>query len=244
MKVLCTVQARMGSERLPKKVIRPILDQAMIIYTLNRLKKAKYIDEIVLATTVEAADQHLVNIVKKQGYKVFRGDENNVLKRFVDTYEKYGGDIIVRITGDCPLIDPIIVDNVISYFMINNFDYVRLDVPETFIRGFDVEVFSAKTLLKVWEEVFSLDNSHRYKEHVTLYIYENPDKFKIGFVRGNEFYNKDYRLSVDTLEDFKLVETIFNYFKDEYIEAKKVVKYLDQNPSIANINKDIQQKKV
>ena len=244
MKVLCIVQARMGSERLPKKVIRPILDQAMIIYTLNRLKKAKYIDEIVLATTVEAADQPLVNIVKKQGYKVFRGDENNVLKRFVDTYKKYGGDIIIRVTGDCPLIDPIIVDNVIAYFMANNYDYVRLDVPETFIRGFDVEVFSAKTLLKVWEKVSSLDNSHRYKEHVTLYIYENPDKFKIGFVRGNEFYNKDYRLSVDTLEDFKLVETIFNYFQDEYIEAKKVVKYLDQNPSIANINKDIQQKKV
>ena len=244
MKVLCIVQARMGSERLPKKVIRPILDQAMIIYTLNRLKKAKYIDEIVLATTVEITDEPLVNIVKKEGYKVFRGDENNVLKRFVDTYKKYGGDIIIRVTGDCPLIDPIIVDNVIAYFMANNYDYVRLDVPETFIRGFDVEVFSAKTLLKVWEKVSSLDNSHRYKEHVTLYIYENPDKFKIGFVRGNEFYNKDYRLSVDTLEDFKLVETIFNYFQDEYIEAKKVVKYLDQNPSIANINKDIQQKKV
>ena len=244
MKVLCIVQARMGSERLPKKVIKPILNQPMIIYTLNRLKKSKYIDEIVLATSQENKEEQLVDIVSKNGYKVFRGDENNVLKRFVDTYKKYGGDIIIRVTGDCPLIDPIIVDNVIAYFMANNYDYVRLDVPETFIRGFDVEVFSAKTLLKVWEKVSSLDNSHRYKEHVTLYIYENPDKFKIGFVRGNEFYNKDYRLSVDTLEDFKLVETIFNYFQDEYIEAKKVVKYLDQNPSIANINKDIQQKKV
>lgn len=244
MKVLCIVQARMGSERLPKKVIKPILNQPMIIYTLNRLKKSKYIDEIVLATSQENKEEQLVDIVSKNGYKVFRGDENNVLKRFVDTYKKYGGDIIIRVTGDCPLIDPFIVDNVITYFMANNYDYVRLDVPETFIRGFDVEVFSSKTLLKVWKEVSSLDNSHRYKEHVTLYIYENPDKFNIGFVKGNEFYNKDYRLSVDTIEDFKLVETIFNHFQDEYIAAKEVVKFLDENPNIASINEDIQQKEV
>ncbi len=87
---------------------------------------------------------------------MFRGEEDNVLKRFVDTYEKHGGDIIIRVTGDCPLIDPFIVDNVVTYFMANNYDYVRLDVPETFIRGFDVEVFSSKTLLKVWGGKFLL----------------------------------------------------------------------------------------
>ena len=243
MKVLCIVQARMGSERLPQKVIKPILHKPMIIHTLNRLNKSKYIDEIVLATTIEKTDDFLVNIVKDEGYTVFRGDENNVLKRFVNTYEKHGGDIIIRITGDCPLIDTFILDNVITYFMANNYDYVRLDVPETFIRGFDVEIFSSKTLLKTWAEVSALDNSHRYKEHVTLYIYENPDKFNIGLVKGNGFYNKDYRLSVDTLEDFKLVETIFNHFQDEYIEAKEVVKFLDENPNIASINEDIKQKK-
>lgn len=243
MKVLCIVQARMGSERLPKKVIKPILNQPMIIYTLNRLKKSKYIDEIILATSQGNKEEQLVDIVSKNGYEVFRGEEDNVLKRYVDTYKKYGGDIIIRVTGDCPLIDPFIVDNVITYFMANNYDYVRLDVPETFIRGFDIEVFSSKTLLKVWKEVSSLDNSHRYKEHVTLYIYENPDKFNIGFVKGNKFYNKDYRLSVDTLEDFKLAETIFDHFQDEYIAAKEVVKFLDENPNITSINEDIKQKK-
>ena len=156
MKILCIVQARMGSERLPKKVIKPILGQPMIIYTLNRLKKSEYIDELALATTVEKRDDPLVNVVKREGYKIFRGDEDDVLKRFVDTYEKYGGDVIVRITGDCPLIDPIIVDNVITYFLFNDYDYVRLDVPDTFIRGFDVEVFSSETLLKVWERSFFL----------------------------------------------------------------------------------------
>lgn len=244
MKILCIVQARMGSERLPKKVIKPILDQPMIIYTLNRLKKSKYIDELVLATSVEKADDPLVNVVKSQGYKIFRGDEKNVLKRFVDTYEKYGGDIIVRITGDCPLIDPIIVDNVITYFLSNDYDYVRLDVPDSFIRGFDVEVFTSETLLKVWEKVSSLEESNRYKEHVTLYIYENPNVFKVGSVKGSEFYSKSYRLSVDTIEDFKVVEAIFNHFQDEYVEAKEVVKFLDENSNISDINKDVKQKEV
>lgn len=243
MKVLCIVQARMDSERLPKKVIKPILNQPMILYTLNRLGKSKYIDGIILATSQGNKEEQLVDIVSKNGYEVFRGEEDNVLKRYVDTYKKYGGDIIIRVTGDCPLIDPFIVDNIITFFLANNYDYVRLDVPKTFIRGFDVEVFSSKTLLKTWEEVSSLDNSNRYKEHVTLYIYENPDKFNIGFIKGNEFYNKDYRLSVDTIDDFKLVETIFNHFKDEYIEAKKIVKYLDGNPDIASINEDVKQKK-
>lgn len=244
MKVLCIVQARMGSARLPEKVIKPILGQPMIIYTLNRLKKSEYIDELALATTVEKRDDPLVNVVKREGYKIFRGDEDDVLKRFVDTYEKYGGDVIVRITGDCPLIDPIIVDNVITYFLFNDYDYVRLDVPDTFIRGFDVEVFSSETLLKVWKEVSSLNGSGRYKEHVTLYIYENPDRFKVGIVRGNDFYNKDYRLSVDTIEDFKVVEAIFNHFQDEYVEAKEVVKFLDENSNISDINKDVKQKEV
>ncbi|SDW09714.1 cytidylyltransferase domain-containing protein [Tepidimicrobium xylanilyticum] len=244
MKILCIVQARMGSERLPKKVIKPILGQPMIIYTLNRLKKSKYIDELVLATSVEKADDPLVNVVKSQGYKIFRGDEKNVLKRFVDTYEKYGGDIIVRITGDCPLIDPIIVDNVITYFLSNDYDYVRLDVPDSFIRGFDVEVFTSETLLKVWEKVSSLEESNRYKEHVTLYIYENPNVFKVGSVKGSEFYSKSYRLSVDTIEDFKVVEAILNHFQDEYVEAKEIVKFLDENSNIADINKDVKQKEV
>jgi len=244
VKVLCIVQARMGSKRLPGKVIKPILGQPMILYTLNRLKKSKYIDEIVLATSISYIEEALVSVVRENSFKVYRGDENNVLKRYVDTYKKYGGDIIVRITGDCPLIDSKIVDNVITYYEINDFDYVRLDVPETFIRGFDVEVFSSKVLLQVHDEVSSLRNSSRFKEHVTLYIYKNPDKFKIGYVKGNEFYNKNYRLCVDTIEDFKLVEKIYSYFKDEYVSAKDVVKYLDNNLDLAHINMNIKQKKV
>lgn len=124
MKMLCVVQARMGSERLPGKVIKPIMDKPMILYTLNRLNKSKYIDEIILATSIENKEQPLVDIVEKEGFKIFRGEENNVLKRYKDTVDKFAGDIIIRVTGDCPLIDPTIVDNVITYFKMNNFDYI------------------------------------------------------------------------------------------------------------------------
>ena len=241
MKVLCIVQARMGSERLPGKVLKPILDKPMIMHVLDRLKKSRYIDEIVLATSQQDEEKPLVEAVQKNGYQVFRGEENYVLKRYIDTYRKYGGDVIVRITGDCPLIDPQIVDHVISYYLAYDYDYVRLDVPETFIRGFDVEVFSSKALEKVYEEVDKMDNES-YKEHVTLYMYRNQDKFKVGYVEGQELYNKNYRLCVDTKEDFEVVERIYGHFKDEYVLAKDVVMFLDENVEVARMNSDIIQK--
>ena len=241
MKVLCIVQARMGSERLPGKVLKPILDKPMIMHVLDRLKKSRYIDEIVLATSQQDEEKSLVEAVQKNGYQVFRGEENYVLKRYIDTYRKYGGDVIVRITGDCPLIDPQIVDHVISYYLAYDYDYVRLDVPETFIRGFDVEVFSSKALEKAYEEVDKMNNES-YKEHVTLYMYTNQAKFKVGYVEGQELYNKNYRLCVDTKEDFEVVERVYGHFRDEYVSAKDVVMFLDENVEVARMNSDIIQK--
>jgi len=234
----------MGSERLPGKVVKPILGKPMILYTLNRLRKSRYIDEIVLATSTKPEEKPLVDVVENSGFLIFRGDENNVLKRYVDTYRKYNGDIIVRITGDCPLIDPIVVDNVISYYIMYSFEYVRLDVPKTFVRGFDVEVFSSSALISTYEEVSALRDAKRYKEHVTLYMYENPTRFNIGCVKGDGLYNRNYRLCVDTIEDFALVESIFNYFKNPYVSAKDVIKFLDNNIEVASINRNVHQKKV
>lgn len=241
MKILCIVQARMGSERLPGKVLKDIAQKPMILHVLGRLSKSRYIDEIVLATSDKKEENPLVEVVKKGGYKTFRGEEDNVLKRYIDTYREYGGDIIIRVTGDCPLIDPQIVDNVVTYYLTYKYDYVRLDVPNTFIRGFDVEVFSAKALEKAYEEVNEIDNES-YKEHVTLYMYKNQDRFKVGYVKGEELYNKDYRLCVDTGEDFEVVSTIYEHFKDEYVSAKDVVMFLDDNVDVVKMNSNIVQK--
>ncbi len=224
----------MGSERLPGKVIKPILGKPMILYTLDRLKKSRYVDELVLATSTNEQEEPLVKIVVEHGYCVFRGEQHNVLKSYVDTYKKFGGDIIIRITGDCPLIDPQIVDNVVSFYLMYDYDYVRLDVPDTFIRGFDVEVFSRNALLKAYEEVGRNDEAdyEDYREHVTLYMYKNKDKFKVGYVKGDKPYNKEYRVCVDTAEDFEVVRRIYEYFEDEYVRAKDVVKFLDENSGI------------
>lgn len=240
MKVLAIVQARMGSERLPGKVIKPILDKPMIIHTLDRLGKSKYIDEVILATSNLDKDNVLESKVKSYGYKVFRGSEQDVLERYKTSADKYNGDVIIRVTGDCPLIDPVIVDNVISYFLINDFDYVRLDVPDTFIRGFDVEVFSKGAL----NRAFQLAKEEKYREHVTLYMYNHPESFRIGYVKGNSLYNKDYRLCVDTESDLRLVKIIYEHFKDEYVSSRDVINFLDKNKEIAEINKDAVQKKI
>lgn len=243
----------MGSERLPGKVVKSILGKPMIINVLDRLKKSKYIDDIILATSISPKEEVLVNTCKQYGYEVFRGSESDVLERYkeaADIYNKDEHGIIIRVTGDCPLIDAVIVDNVVTNFIYNDCDYVRLDVPETFVRGFDVEVFSKAALEKTYCNVhenckgISEEDMSMYKEHVTLYMYRHPEKFKIGYVKGNEFYKKNYRLCVDTEDDFKMISEIYNHFKDEFVSSKDVIKFLDNNREIELINCDVKQKEV
>lgn len=216
MKVVCIVQARMGSERLPGKVMKKINDKPMISYTLNALKKSKYIDEIVLATSTLGINESLAKYAESINFNVYRGEnEDNVLERYKLVSDKYNGDVIIRVTGDCPLINPIIVDHVVTKFLMYDYDYVRLDVPDTFQRGFDVEVFSKEALDRVYNKVCSKENISNseyahFREHVTFYIYNHQDEFKVGFVKGEGKYfeNRKINLSVDTNEDFKRVEEI------------------------------------
>ncbi|MBP7073226.1 MAG: glycosyltransferase family protein [Clostridia bacterium] len=238
--VTCIVQARMGSERLPGKVLRKVLGIPLILLNLKRLEKSREIDRLILATSDRQLDDPLYETVKGEGFEVFRGDEENVLKRYRDCVLEYGGDIVVRVTGDCPLIDPDIADNVISHYKMYDYDYVRLDVPDTFVRGFDTEVFSREALFKA----FDLADEYRYKEHVTAYMYLHPELFRTGLVRGESLFKKNYRLCVDTLEDFTLVEKIYEHFGDIYVSAGDVVKFLDNNPDIAAINSEVVQKHV
>ena len=207
MKVLAIVQARMGSNRLPGKVMKALDGHPMIYHTVTRLQKARYVDEVILATSNKEGDTPLADYITELGFKVFRGDEENVLERYKLASDLYGGDIIIRVTGDCPLLDPIVVDHVITRFMIMNQDYIRLDVPNTFIRGFDVEVFSKEALDRAYKLVTDSDLSEdeqagMYTEHVTYYMYTHPQIFKVGYVKGDMPVDADYNLSVDTLDDF------------------------------------------
>jgi len=241
-KILCIIQARMGSERLPGKVMKEFGGKPMIEHSLRRGAGSDRVDQVVLATSDKESENVMVDYLTKKGFPVFRGDENNVLKRYVDCEEMYRGDIIIRVTGDCPFIDPDIIDNVITYFLINDYDYVRLDVPDTFVRGFDVEIFTKNAMLRVYDITKNIEGDSPYKEHVTYYMYKHPEEFKIGYVKGSELYTKNYRLCVDTPQDFELVTNIYNHFNDEWVGAGEIVKYLDENPDIAKINQDVIQK--
>ena len=158
-KIICIVQARMNSERLPGKVLKPILGIPMAKIVLDRLSRSKYLDRInnpatiVLATTTNPEDDPLAQMASAWGYPVFRGDEKNVLQRYVSCVEYFGGDIVLRVTGDCPLVDPTLIDSLLSTYLAYDYDYMRLDVPNTFIRGFDGEAFSRDVLLRTYEMV-------------------------------------------------------------------------------------------
>lgn len=244
MKILCIIQARMGSERLKGKVMKEVLGKPMITYTLDRTSKSRYIDQVVLATSDKDTENPMVEYLTEHGYNVFRGDENNVLSRYVEAKNSFGGDIIMRITGDCPFIDPVVIDQVITYFLAHDFDYVRVDVPDSFIRGFDVEIFTAQALDRVYEISKTIPGESPYKEHVTLYMYRHSEEFRVSTFKGSELYNREYRLCVDTPEDFELITKVYEHFKDADVSGRDIIQYLDANPHIAGINQNIEQKHV
>ena len=206
MKVLAIIQARMGSTRFPNKVMKLIEGIPMIELLLKRLAKAKEIDQIVVATSTDKCNLPLVDHVRQLGYVCERGSENDVLDRYLQSAKKHNADIVVRITGDCPLIDPSLVDEVVCGFKSTNVDYFSNTDPPTYPDGLDIEVFTFKALMQASKETFDKFD----REHVTPYI-RKSNKFK----KGSLSYSQDLsslRWTVDELPDFILVEKIFQHF--------------------------------
>jgi spore coat polysaccharide biosynthesis protein SpsF len=230
----------MGSERLKGKVLKTILEKPIILHVLDRVSKSKKIDKVILATSTNPENDILAEVVSNAGYEVFRGSEDNVLKRYYDLSKKVKADTIIRVTGDCPLIEPDLIDKLISFYNSSNYDYARLDVPNTVFRGIDAEILSFAAIEKTIKEA----TESKYLEHVTYYIYTHQDKFNVGILKGDNTYNKNYRLCVDTNEDFNLVKTVFKEFNDEYVHINKIINFLDNNPEIASININIEQKHI
>lgn len=245
MKVVCLIQARVGSTRLPGKILKNVCGKTILNHEIDRLKKCKEIDEIVVATTNNINDDEVVNHVKNLSVKYFRGSENDVLSRFYHAAKEENADIVVRVTSDCPCIDFEILDDVVKYFKEankdRNIDYVSNTLRRTYPRGYDVEVFTFKSL----EKAYINSNKAYEREHVTPYIYDDKNGFlKEGF-EFKENYSK-YRVTLDTIEDYIVIKNIFEnlYFKNKYFKLKDVVNYLDNNLDVVNINKNIEQKKL
>lgn len=241
MNVVCIVQARVGSTRLPRKVLKKICEKTILEHDIDRLKRVKNIDKIVIATTTEKKDIEIVNETNRLGITCFRGSEKDVLSRYYYAAKENNADIVVRITSDCPLLDCRITENTINYYLENSYDYVSNTLERTLPRGLDTEVFSVSILEKAFNEAI-LD---RDREHVTSYIYTNKDKFSLGSYRFSKDYS-NHRWTLDTEEDFMFISCIYKelYKKNKYFDMNDILNLLNRRPDLLAINKDINQKEI
>ena len=201
-KITAIVQARIGSERLRAKVIKKINGKAIILLLLKRLSLAKEVDDIIIAIPNKKQDDVLYNILKKNNFKVFRGSEKNVLNRYYECAKRYSVQNILRITADCPLLDPKLIDKLIKIYKKNNFDYVSNIEKRTFPDGMDIEIFNFKSLHNA-----NLNLNTEYdKEHVTKYFLRTNRLKKFNYCDKHD-YSK-LRLTLDTLADFDLIKKI------------------------------------
>jgi spore coat polysaccharide biosynthesis protein SpsF (cytidylyltransferase family) len=235
MKILAITQARVGSTRLPSKILKKIKGKTLLEIHLNRIQQSKLITKLKVATTIEPEDLKIVEICNSLGIEVYRGSVNNVLERFYLTAYNESPDWVVRLTSDCPLIDPVEIDKVIQYAITNDLDYVSNTLQPTFPDGLDTEVFRFKILEKALKEAKLTSEL----EHVTPYIWKNSS-FNGGslFSSGCVINDIDYssvRLTVDTPEDFVVIEKLV-----ELLGTKKpwldYVIALQGHPDIGNIN--------
>ena len=230
----CIIQARMGSSRLPGKIMKKINgDTPMLKFQLDQLEFSKNVDQIIIATTTLEPDNLIVDFCKKNNLECFRGESKDVLDRYYRCAKKFKLSIIVRITSDNPLIDPTIVDHVISRFIDSDYDYMSTLVKKSPL-GFTVEVFTFKSIKKAWEEA-KLPSEH---EHVTPYFYNNPDKFKIESV-SQEKDLSHIRCTVDTEYDFKLIEKIILKIETRPIHLDHILDLLSKNTNLLEINRHV-----
>lgn len=242
MKIVATIEARMTSSRLPGKVLMPIMGKPMLAYLIERLKRSR-VDEIVVATTDRPTDDLIEQMATNLGVGCFRGSEEDVLGRVLLAAKSVGADVIVEITGDCPLIDPDIVDQVLDVYLSQQVDYASNTLKRTYPRGLDVQVFSTNLL----DEVNILTSDPIDHEHVSLYIYEHPEKYRLANLEsGLSPAQANLRLTVDTIEDFSLIESVYNslYLDNPNFSMGHVLAYLSDNPDVAKINSEIHQKPV
>lgn len=231
------IQARVGSTRLPKKVLKPILGKPAIEREIERVKKIKLAQKIILAIPKGKNDNVLEKIGKKSKVLVFRGSLDDVLDRYYQAAKVFELNTIVRLTGDCPLIDWQIADEVISFYLQNKFDYVSNVRPPTFPDGMDVEVFSFKALEKSWQ----LAQLKSEREHITSFIANHPKMFKIGNLVRNGNDLSFLRLTLDEPKDLILIRKVYIalYKKKKDFGLEDILKVFMENPNFVKINQAI-----
>lgn len=234
-KTLAIVQARMSSTRFPGKVLADLQGKSMVIQQLERISKAKSLNAIVVATSSDPSDDELVEVLQRYGYETARGSLDDVLDRFISVIDFYQPETVVRLTADCPLTSPQVIDQVVEAFYTSHADYLSNTMTPTFPDGLDVEVVKANVLREV--AIVSTDQPER--EHVTLGVYRRQDQFQVENF-ANEVDLSNLRWTVDTPEDFSFVNQIYAelFPMNANFDLPDILRYLEEHPELSRTQAD------
>jgi spore coat polysaccharide biosynthesis protein SpsF len=235
----------MGSSRLPGKVMLPLNGSHVLEHDVRRVAFAESIDQVVVATSTKKRDDIIARYAKREGASVYRGSEDDVLRRMYEAATEYNADVVVRITADCPLVSPEVIDCITSEILDKKLD--RVSGTSEFPLGIAVEAFTFET----FQEVDSLSNEDYEREHVTPYCRENPDEFKMAEIKPSDVFSEnwlngreDFRLSLDEADDYELFCRIYEEVPHEsIIDTKRAIEYIDRN-KLYRINSHVEQKSI
>ncbi|MBN2328959.1 MAG: glycosyltransferase family protein [Candidatus Omnitrophica bacterium] len=233
--IMAVIQARMGSTRLPGKVLMEIGGKPALYHVVSRVRKAAAIDRVVVAATRNPIDDPLQACCETLGVACFRGDEDDVLDRFYQTAVQYPADVIVRITADCPLLDPNVTDHVVHAFLEGQCDYASNTQVCTYPDGLDTEVFSFQALERAWREARLLSE----REHVTPYIKNHPEIFRLKSVE-NDCDLSALRWTLDEPTDLEFIRAVYENISCEFFGMEEILTLLQSHPDIGRINQGIE----
>ncbi|MCD1260833.1 glycosyltransferase family protein [Paenibacillus athensensis] len=241
MNIIAIIQARMGSSRLPGKVLKRLGDRTVLAHVVQRLQRVPQLSQIVIATTDLTQDDAIAEESIVLNTCVFRGSEWDVLSRYYEAALLYKADAVVRITSDCPFIDPEIVNEMISIFHQSKVDYINNFTKRTFPRGLDAELFTMNALQSAHDEATHVE----HREHVTPYIYQNPHRFSLACFTSENNYSEQ-RWTLDTPEDWDFIHEVYSKLKVPGVLSgwKDILRIVEKNPELLKINAHIEQKKL
>ncbi|MFD2369384.1 cytidylyltransferase domain-containing protein [Brevibacillus sp. GCM10020057] len=239
MRKVVIIQARMGSTRLPGKVMKKLIDQTVLSHVVKRAQSFSDVNDVVIATTRKSEDDVIAEEAKRLGVPFYRGSENDVLSRYYEAAKEQRADVIVRITSDCPLIDPLVSSEILKIHLNSSVNYTSNTLERSYPRGLDTEVFSFAVLETANREAIE----HHQREHVTPFVYENTDRFSVRSITCEADYSH-YRWTLDTQEDWELIEKIYQhlYQSDRLIKWKDCLDLMRNHPDLALINAHVTQK--
>jgi spore coat polysaccharide biosynthesis protein SpsF len=238
VRIVAIIQARMGSARLPGKVLKDLEGETVLARVVNRTRRATLLNEVVVATSMLPADDVIVKECGRLKVACFRGDEADVLDRYYRAAQKFAAEAIVRITADCPLIDPELIDATIRSGLDQKADYATNSLVLTYPRGLDVEMFTADALERAWRAA-----SEEYQRiHVTPYLYENPKLFKVISI-ADQTDHSQYRWTLDTTEDLEMIRAVYQHFGNrDIVHWNEVLDLMEHQPELALLNSHVRQK--